>query len=75
MPGCVLLADANQWPEDTAAYFGDGDECQMACHFPLMPRLYMAIAQEDHDAINDILQQTPAIPAGCQWGAVPAQPR
>jgi maltose alpha-D-glucosyltransferase / alpha-amylase len=62
-----LLAEANQWPEDIAAYFGAGDECQMAYHFPLMPRIYMAIAQEDRFPINDILRQTPDIPANCQW--------
>lgn len=66
-PGKVLLAEANQWPEDVSAYFGDGDECQMAYHFPLMPRIYMAIAQEDRFPIADILRQTPDIPANCQW--------
>jgi maltose alpha-D-glucosyltransferase/alpha-amylase len=66
-PGKVLLAEANQWPEDVSAYFGDGDECQMAYHFPLMPRIYMAIAQEDRFPIADILRQTPEIPANCQW--------
>ncbi|AMN43945.1 maltose alpha-D-glucosyltransferase [Rhodoplanes sp. Z2-YC6860] len=66
-PGKLLLAEANQWPEDVAAYFGDGDECQMAYHFPLMPRIYMAIAQEDRFPIADILRQTPDIPANCQW--------
>jgi maltose alpha-D-glucosyltransferase / alpha-amylase len=66
-PGRLLLADANQWPEDVSAYFGDGDECHMAYNFPLMPRIYMAIAQEDHFPIIDILQLTPAIPANCQW--------
>jgi maltose alpha-D-glucosyltransferase/alpha-amylase len=67
MPGKVLLAEANQWPEDVSAYFGDGDECHMAYHFPLMPRIYMAIAQEDRFPITDILRQTPDIPANCQW--------
>ena len=67
MPGKVLLAEANQWPEDVSAYFGDGDECHMAYHFPLMPRIYMAIAQEDRFPITDILRQTPEIPANCQW--------
>jgi maltose alpha-D-glucosyltransferase / alpha-amylase len=67
MPGKVLLAEANQWPEDVNAYFGDGDECHMAYHFPLMPRIYMAIAQEDRFPITDILRQTPDIPANCQW--------
>ncbi len=65
--GKVLLAEANQWPEDVQQYFGDGDECQMAYHFPLMPRIYMAIAQEDRFPITDILRQTPDIPANCQW--------
>ena len=63
----MLLAEANQWPEDVSAYFGDGDECQMAYHFPLMPRIYMAIAQEDRFPIADILRQTPEIPPNCQW--------
>ena len=66
-PGKVLLAEANQWPEDVQEYFGQGDECQMAYHFPLMPRIYMAIAQEDRFPITDILRQTPDIPANCQW--------
>ena len=66
-PGKLLLAEANQWPEDVSAYFGDGDECHMAYHFPLMPRIYMAIAQEDRFPIADILRQTPEIPANCQW--------
>jgi maltose alpha-D-glucosyltransferase/alpha-amylase len=66
-PGRMLLAEANQWPEDTQVYFGDGDECHMAFHFPLMPRMYMAIAQEDRFPITDILRQTPDIPPGCQW--------
>lgn len=65
--GKVLLAEANQWPEDVQHYFGDGDECQMAYHFPLMPRIYMAIAQEDRFPIVDILRQTPDIPGNCQW--------
>jgi maltose alpha-D-glucosyltransferase/alpha-amylase len=63
----VLLAEANQWPEDVREYFGNGDECHMAYHFPLMPRMYMAIAQEDRHPIVDILQQTPDIPETCQW--------
>jgi maltose alpha-D-glucosyltransferase/alpha-amylase len=66
-PDRMLLAEANQWPEDVRDYFGDGDECHMAYHFPLMPRMYMAIAQEDRHPIADILGQTPDIPAGCQW--------
>ncbi len=66
-PGKVLLAEANQWPEDVQTYFGDGDECHMAYHFPLMPRIYMAIAQEDRLPITDIMRQTPEIPDNCQW--------
>ncbi|MGH8272997.1 MAG: maltose alpha-D-glucosyltransferase [Gammaproteobacteria bacterium] len=66
-PGRMLLAEANQWPEDVNAYFGAGDECHMAFHFPLMPRMYMAIAQEDRHPITDIMRQTPEIPANCQW--------
>jgi maltose alpha-D-glucosyltransferase/alpha-amylase len=62
-----LLAEANQWPEDVREYFGDGDECQMAYHFPLMPRIYMAIAQEERYPIIEIMQQTPDIPENCQW--------
>ena len=65
--GRMLLAEANQWPEDAAAYFGDGDECHMAFHFPIMPRLFMALRMEDSYAIADILEQTPAIPESCQW--------
>jgi maltose alpha-D-glucosyltransferase/alpha-amylase len=63
----MLLAEANQWPEDTAAYFGEGDECHMAFHFPLMPRIYMALRQEDRRPITEILERTPAIPDTCQW--------
>jgi maltose alpha-D-glucosyltransferase/alpha-amylase len=63
----LLLAEANQWPEDAAAYFGDGDECHMNFHFPLMPRLFMAVRQENRLPIIDILDQTPQLPAGCQW--------
>ncbi len=66
-PGRMLLAEANQWPEDAAAYFGDGDECQMAFHFPIMPRLFLALRMEDAFPILDILQQTPAIPTDAQW--------
>ena len=66
-PARVLLAEANQWPEDAIAYFGDGDECQMAFHFPLMPRLFMAIRQEDRFPVIEILSQTPPIPETCQW--------
>jgi maltose alpha-D-glucosyltransferase/alpha-amylase len=64
----LILAEANQWPVDVRPYFGDGDECQMAFHFPLMPRIYMALRQEDRLPITDIMAQTPAIPANCQWG-------
>ena len=66
-PNKVLLAEANQWPEDVQEYFGHGDECHMAYHFPLMPRIYMAIAQEDRFPIADIMRQTPEIPTNCQW--------
>ncbi|KQR83204.1 maltose alpha-D-glucosyltransferase [Sphingomonas sp. Leaf343] len=73
-PDRMLLAEANMWPEDTQQYFGDsaaageaGDECHMAFHFPLMPRMYMAVAQEDRFPITDIMRQTPDIPANCQW--------
>jgi maltose alpha-D-glucosyltransferase/alpha-amylase len=62
-----LLAEANQWPEDVREYFGDGDECHMAYHFPLMPRIYMSIAQEDRYPITEIMQQTPDLPDSCQW--------
>jgi maltose alpha-D-glucosyltransferase/alpha-amylase len=63
----MLLAEANQWPEDAQLYFGDGDECHMAFHFPLMPRMYMAIAKEDRFPVTDILRQTPEIPPNAQW--------
>jgi maltose alpha-D-glucosyltransferase/alpha-amylase len=63
----MFLAEANQWPEDVREYFGDGDECHMAYHFPLMPRMYMAIAQEDRHPIVEIMEQTPDIPDSCQW--------
>ena len=69
-PGRMLLGEANQWPEDAVAYFGDpdkGDECHMAFHFPVMPRLFMGVRMEDRFPIIDILQQTPAIPENCQW--------
>jgi maltose alpha-D-glucosyltransferase/alpha-amylase len=67
-PGRILLAEANGWPEDVAAYFGQGDECHMAFNFPLMPRLFMAVRREQRFPISDILAHTPAPPAGCQWG-------
>src|SRR3569623_873437 len=63
----MFLAEANQWPEDVREYFGDGDECHMAYHFPLMPRIYMAVAQEDRHPITEIMAQTPDIPDNCQW--------
>lgn len=72
-PDRMLLAEANMWPEDTQQYFGEtnaqglGDECHMAFHFPLMPRMYMAVAQEDRFPITDIMRQTPDIPENCQW--------
>ncbi len=66
-PDRLLLAEANMWPEDVKEYFGDGDECQMAFHFPVMPRMYMAVAQEDRHPITDIMRQTPEIPENCQW--------
>lgn len=66
-PDRMLLAEANLWPEDIQQYFGNGDECHMAFHFPLMPRMYMAIAQEDRFPIIDILRQMPEIPENCQW--------
>jgi maltose alpha-D-glucosyltransferase/alpha-amylase len=66
-PDRMLLAEANQWPEDVQQYFGDGDECHMLFHFPLMPRMYMAIAQEDRFPITDIMRQTPDAPPNCQW--------
>jgi maltose alpha-D-glucosyltransferase/alpha-amylase len=64
----MLLAEANQWPTEAAAYFGNGDECQMAFHFPLMPRMFMAIQMEDRFPVVDILDKTPPIPDNCQWG-------
>ena len=66
-PGRLLLAEANQWPADLRPYFGDGDEFHMAFHFPLMPRMFMALKLEDRKPITEILQQTPEIPASCQW--------
>jgi len=65
--GRMLLAEANQWPTDVRPYFGDGDECHMAFHFPLMPRIYMALRQEDRLPITDIVAETPSIPENCQW--------
>jgi maltose alpha-D-glucosyltransferase/alpha-amylase len=66
-PDRMFLAEANQWPEEAVPYFGNGDECQMCFHFPVMPRLFMALHQEDRFPIIDILDQTPAIPENCQW--------
>jgi len=66
-PGRMLLAEANQWPEDSVAYFGNGDECNMAFHFPVMPRMFMAVRMEDRLPIVDIMEQTPAIPDTSQW--------
>ena len=67
-PGRVLLAEANQWPSDVVDYFGNGDECHMCFHFPLMPRMFMAVRKEQRHPITEILAQTPEIPEGCQWG-------
>jgi maltose alpha-D-glucosyltransferase/alpha-amylase len=64
----MLIAEANQWPADVRPYFGDGDACHMAFHFPLMPRMFMALQQEDRHPITEILRQTPDIPESCQWG-------
>jgi maltose alpha-D-glucosyltransferase/alpha-amylase len=66
-PNRVLLAEANQWPADLVDYFGDGDECHMCFHFPLMPRLFMAVRREQRFPVTEILAQTPEIPPGCQW--------
>jgi maltose alpha-D-glucosyltransferase/alpha-amylase len=66
-PDRMLLAEANQWPADVRPYFGDGDECHMAFHFPLMPRMFMGVRQEDRHPITEILRQTPEIPDNCQW--------
>ena len=65
--GRILLAEANQWPSDVRAYFGDGDECHMAFHFPLMPRMFMGLRQEERHPIVEIMNQTPEIPPTCQW--------
>jgi maltose alpha-D-glucosyltransferase / alpha-amylase len=67
-PGKVLLAEANQWPEDVVDYFGDGDECHMCFHFPVMPRMFMAVRREQRTPITEILGRTPSIPENCQWG-------
>jgi maltose alpha-D-glucosyltransferase/alpha-amylase len=67
-PDRVLLAEVNQWPADVVDYFGEGDECQMCFHFPLMPRMFMAVRREQRFPITEILALTPPIPDGCQWG-------
>ncbi|HYA44970.1 MAG TPA: maltose alpha-D-glucosyltransferase [Acidimicrobiales bacterium] len=67
-PGKVLLAEANQWPEDVVAYFGDGDECHMCFHFPLMPRMFMAVRREQRFPVTEILARTPSIPESASWG-------
>ncbi len=67
-PDRVLLAEANQWPEDVVEYFGDGDECHMAFHFPVMPRMFMAVRREEATPMYEILARTPDIPSNCQWG-------
>ena len=67
-PDTVLLAEANQWPEDVVEYFGDGDECHMAFHFPVMPRMFMSVRREDATPLYEILDRTPDIPDNAQWG-------
>ena len=67
-PGRMLLAEANMWPEEVRPYFGDGDEFHMAFHFPIMPRMFMALRLEDRKPLVEIIERTPALPAGCQWG-------
>jgi maltose alpha-D-glucosyltransferase/alpha-amylase len=67
-PGRLLLAEANMWPDDVRPYFGDGDEFHMAFHFPIMPRMFMALRLEDRKPLVEIIERTPAIPEGCQWG-------
>ena len=74
-PNRMFLAEVDQWPEDAVAYFGKGDECHMAFHFPLMPRLFMALHQEDRFPILDILSQTPAIPGELPVVPVSPEPR
>jgi maltose alpha-D-glucosyltransferase / alpha-amylase len=66
-PDRIFLAEANQWPSDVRAYFGNSDECHMAFHFPVMPRMYMAVRKEDSTPVVEIMRQTPDIPADCQW--------
>jgi len=67
-PDIVLLAEANQWPEDVVQYFGDGDECHMCFHFPVMPRMFMSLRREEATPMYEILERTPSIPDNCQWG-------
>jgi len=67
-PGRILLAEANMWPEDVRPYFGDGDEFHMSFHFPIMPRMFMALRLEDRKPLIDIIERTPSIPESCQWG-------
>ena len=71
-PDTVLLSEANQWPADVVEYFGEfsagGDECHMAFHFPVMPRIFMAVRRESRYPVSEIMAQTPLIPANCQWG-------
>jgi maltose alpha-D-glucosyltransferase / alpha-amylase len=67
-PDRMLIAEANTWPADVRPYFGNGDECHMAFHFPLMPRMFMALQQEDRHPITEIIRQTPELPENCQWG-------
>ena len=74
-PGTMLLSEANQWPEDVRPYFGDGDEFHMNFHFPLMPRIFMALATGDRSPIEQILARTPELPKDCQWGIFPTLPR
>src|SRR5690606_16564486 len=73
-PDRMLLAEANQWPEDTRPYFGEGDECHMAVHCPLMPRIYMALAQDDRHPNSDIMRQRPETPESCQWAILLPNP-
>ena len=70
----LLLAEANMWPEDSASYFGNGDECHMNYHFPVMPRMFMALQMEDRYPITDIFDQTPPIPSNMPMGNVSSQP-
>jgi maltose alpha-D-glucosyltransferase / alpha-amylase len=67
-PGTLLLSEANQWPEDVRPYFGEGDEFHMNFHFPLMPRIFMALAKADRSPVEQILERTPKLPRNCQWG-------